>query len=255
MMIDAAIDITKKDYILYLADNAMVLGHRLSEWCGHGPVLEQDIAITNIALDQVGLARNLYGYLAELEGGNATEDTYPYHRDVLDFKNMLLVEVPNGDWGQTLVRQMLYDTWAIHYYEALSASTDERLAALAAKSLKEIRYHHKYSSEWVIRLGDGTEESHRRMQDAVDILWAYSEESLQPITFELEAARSFGVDVEALATKVRERRSSILREATLTEPQDVWQQTGGKIGQHTEHLGYILADLQHYQRMYPDAKW
>lgn len=254
-MTSVTIDTTKKDYILYLADNAMVLGHRLSEWCGHGPVLEQDIAITNIALDQVGLARNLYAYLAELEGGDATEDTYPYHRDVLDYKNMLLVEVVNGDWGQTLVRQMLYDTWALHYYEALAKSTDERLAALAAKSLKEIKYHHKYSSEWVIRLGDGTEESHQRVQEAVDTLWPYSEECLRPITYELEAAKDFGVDVEAIASTVRDRRLAILSEATLTEPKDVWQQTGGKIGQHTEHLGFILADMQHYQRMYPDAKW
>lgn len=247
---------TSTPYLLYLADNALILGQRLSEWCGHGPVLEQDIAITNIALDQIGLARNLYQYCAEIDGGSATEDTYPYHRDVLDFKNMLLVERPNGHWGDTIVRQMIYDTWALAYYGRLSASTDQRLAAIAAKSLKEIRYHNKYSSEWVIRLGDGTVESRQRMQTALEDAWPYSQECLQPTPLEIQAADSgLGVDLASIAEEVSERRSTIVDRATLTIPTDVWQQSGGKEGRHTEHLGFILADLQFYQRTYPNSKW
>jgi ring-1,2-phenylacetyl-CoA epoxidase subunit PaaC len=245
-----------KEYILQQADNALILGQRLGEWCGHGPILEQDIALTNISLDQIGLARNLYTYLAELEGGGATEDDYPFKRDVFDFYNLLLLEQPNTDFAYTIVRQFLYDSFAIEFYQALSESSDERLAALAEKSLKEIKYHFKYSSEWMIRLGDGTEVSHQKIQTALNDLWMYSQECFEISPADEWAVKEgVGVDLNLIRDGVNTRRSEVIKEATLEEPTASWFQTGGKKGVHSEHLGFILADLQYYQRAYPDSVW
>lgn len=245
-----------KEYILQQADNALILGQRLGEWCGHGPILEQDIALTNISLDQIGLARNLYTYLAELEGGGATEDDYPFKRDVFDFYNLLLLEQPNNDFAYTIVRQFLYDSFALEFYQALSESSDERLAALAEKSLKEIKYHFKYSSEWMIRLGDGTEVSHQKIQTALNDLWMYSQECFEITPADEWAVKEgVGVDLNLIRDGVNTRRSEVIKEATLEEPTASWFQTGGKKGVHSEHLGFILADLQYYQRAYPDSVW
>jgi ring-1,2-phenylacetyl-CoA epoxidase subunit PaaC len=249
-------DSTRIDYILHLADNALILGHRNSEWCGHGPVLEQDIAISNIALDALGQARNFYQYAAELTGNGATEDTLAYLREVVDFKNCLLTELPNGDWAQTVLRQFFFSAYQYQFYHQLQNSTDQRLAAIAEKSLKEVTYHLRWSSEWVIRLGDGTEESHTRIKNALDFLWPYTGELCTASNYELEAAKeNYGIDVSQLQEAWQVQVKNILEEATLTVPANAWMQSGGKEGRHTEHLGYILAEMQHLQRAYPGAEW
>ncbi len=246
----------KIKYLLQIADNAMIIGHRLSEWCGHGPILEQDIAMTNIALDHLGLARNLYQYCARLEGGGKTEDDYPYKRDVRKWRNLLLCEQDNGDFGKTITRQFLYDTFNLQFLTALQDSHDEHLAAIAAKSLKETTYHLQYSGDWMIRLGDGTEESHDRIQKSVNDLWMYADESF----LESEADRwalneKIGVDLNALKLPTQNNRTEILKEATLQIPESGWTQQGGKEGKHSEQLGYILSDLQFLQRAYPNSVW
>lgn len=254
------------DYILHLADNALILGQRNSEWCGHGPVLEQDIAITNISLDLIGQARSLYQYAAERINSDtgdqpATEDTLAYLRDVRDFKNCLLCELPNGDWGQTILRQFFFSSYQLALYQRLQESTDPTLAAIAEKSLKEVTYHVRWSSEWVIRLGDGTEESHARMRQAIDVLWMYTGELFVPATYEKDAFDTgIGVNVTELQPAWEMRVNEVFSEATLpssiTELQSTkWMQTGGKQGMHTEHLGYVLAEMQFMQRAYPGCEW
>jgi len=243
-------------YILHLADNTLVLGQRLGEWCGHGPVLEQDIALTNISLDLIGQARLYYQYAAIVDGQGHTEDFFPYHRDGWDFFNVLLVEQPNGDWGQTIIRQFLFDSWHYYFLEALMKSSDSQLASIAEKSLKEVTYHLRYSSEWVIRLGDGTEESNDRMQQGLDMLWRYSEEFFNIAPYE-QTLLPDGISVhqEQLRQKVSMKRAEIFTRATLTPPTGELQQTGGKLGHHTEHLGYILTELQYVQKSYPGLEW
>jgi len=251
------------DYTLHLADNALIIAQRNSEWCGHGPVLEQDIAITNISLDLIGQARSLYQYAAELinsnnsSGGEATEDTLAYLRDARAFKNCLLTEQPNGDWAQTILRQFFFSTYQYLLYQQLQQSTDATLAAIAEKSLKEVTYHLRWSSEWVIRLGDGTEESRNRMLNAIDELWMYTGEMFIPVEYESNvAAEGIGVDVTSLKDQWDQRVNEIFAEATLPVPSvGAWSQTGGKEGIHTEHLGYILAELQFMQRAYPNSEW
>ena len=255
------------EYTLHLADDALILGHRNSEWCGHGPVLEQDIAITNISLDLIGQARNFYQYAAELindstsasfETGNdeETENTLAYLRDVRQFKNCLLVEQPNGDWAKTLLRQFLFSTYQFYLYEQLQNSNDETLAAIAEKSLKEVTYHLRWSSEWVIRLGDGTNESHQRMLNAIDELWVYTGELLIAASYELrDMSTPQGFDLTILKPKWEEKVKDIIVEATLPWPGECFQQVGGKEGKHSEHLGYILAELQYMQRAYPGCEW
>lgn len=253
---------TLYNYTLHLADNALILAQRNSEWCGHGPVLEQDIAITNISLDLIGQARSLYQHAAELKNeiaGNdeITEDTLAYLRDVREYKNCLLVEQPNGDWAQTILRQFFFSTYQYGLYQQLLQSTDTTLAAIAEKSLKEVTYHVRWSSEWVIRLGDGTQESHDRLENALDELWAYTGELFTPASYELEAVKGgFGVDVNALKAAWEQKVTEVFDEATLPAvAADVWMQTGGKEGMHGEHIGYILAELQYMQRAYPGAEW
>ncbi len=243
-------------YVLQLGDNALILSYRLSEWCGHGPVLEQDIALTNIALDLLGQARLLLTYAGELEGQGRTEDDLAGFRDAHQFRNVLLVEQPNGDWAHTIVRQFFFDVYHYYHYQALLQSCDERLAAIAQKALKEVTYHLRYSSEWTIRLGDGTEESHRRMQEAVDDLWMYTGELTTSNDVERQAAETgVGSDLEQIRPLWEAKVQEVLQEATLRLPTNNWMQSGGKDGRHTEHLGYILAEMQFMQRAYPGLQW
>ena len=258
----------REAYTLHLADDALILGHRNSEWCGHGPVLEQDIAITNISLDLIGQARYFYQYAAKLMNvqkvspfggdleGDVTEDKLAYLRDNREFKNCLLVEQPNGDWAKTILRQFLFSAYQYFLYQELQNSKDKQLAAIAEKSLKEVTYHLRWSSEWVIRLGDGTGESHQRMLDAIDDLWIYTGELFLATGYELQAAsQGIGVNTGDFRVKWEEKIKEIFTEATLPLPGKVFMQTGGKEGRHSEHLGYILADLQFMQRAYPGCEW
>jgi len=239
------------NYTLHLADNSLILGQRNSEWCGHGPVLEQDIAITNISLDLIGQARNFYQYAATIIGNGATEDSLAYLRKEREFRNCLLVEQPNSDWAQTILRQYFFSQYQYLLYQQMQQSSDEQLAAIATKALKEVAYHLRWSSEWVIRLGDGTEESHKRILKAIDELWRYTGELFVPADFEKEAGIDFDKIKENWFLKVKK----VLDEATLPVPEKVFMQSGGKEGKHTEHLGYILTELQYLQRTYPGCEW
>ncbi len=241
----------KISYLLFLADSHLILGQRNAEWCGHGPVLEQDIAITNISLDLIGQARNYYQYAASLMGEGHTEDSLAYLRTEREFKNCLLVEQPNGDWAQTTLRQFFFSTYSFFLLEQLINNEDASIAAMAEKALKEVSYHKRWSSEWVVRLGDGTEESHRRMNEALSELWRYTGEFFQPASYE----SGLSIDLTEIKTKWENSVREILSLATLTWPAQTFMQTGGKTGVHTEYLGYILSELQYMQRTYPHASW
>ena len=266
-------------YTLRLDDDALIIGHRVSEWCGHGPVLEQDIALTNTSLDHLGRARTLYQYAAEqfnglpaeekknvftsvaiqslVEAGeDLEEDDLAYLRDGWDFRNLLLLEQPNIDWAYTIARSFFYDTFNYFFFQQLAGCKDESLAAAAEKSLKEVTYHLRWSSEWVVRLGDGTEESHKRIQQAVNELWAYTGELfIMNDTDKAIQHEGTGVDLAAIKPLWMERVSTIFEEATIDMPTGTWMQQGGKEGRHTEQLGYILAELQFMQRAYPGMAW
>jgi ring-1,2-phenylacetyl-CoA epoxidase subunit PaaC len=298
---------TRIDYTLHLADNALILGHRNSEWTGHGPILEQDIALSNIALDLIGQARNCYQYAARLinesqparAGKNAvappvplpndatevTEDSLAYLRDGWDFRNCLLVEQANGDWAKTVLRQFFFSAYQFYLYEELQHSRDSQLAAIGEKSYKEVSYHLRWSSEWVIRLGDGTAESHGRMERALGDLWKFTGELFLPAAYERQlAAEGIAVDLPSIQPKWEEKVRQILEEAQFpvlvaapgsgtghdsgsatTKDRGTgkdrsasggpWMQTGGKEGRHTEHLGYVLAEMQFLQRAYPGCEW
>ncbi|HXB35179.1 MAG TPA: 1,2-phenylacetyl-CoA epoxidase subunit PaaC [Puia sp.] len=244
------------EYALHLADNALILGHRNSEWTGRGPILEQDIALSNISLDLIGQARYLYQYAARLIGSDTTEDELAYGRDSWDFRNCLLVEQDNGDWGKTVLRQFLFSAWQYYFYERMQQGQDRELAAIAGKSLKEVTYHLRWSSEWVIRLGDGTEESHARMERALDQLWQFTGELFVPANYERAlSAEGVAVDSEQLGPLWRGRVEEVFGEAQLSPPDAAWMQKGGKEGRHTEHLGYLLAEMQFLQRTYPGCEW
>lgn len=244
------------EYVLRCADNNLILGHRLSEWCGHGPVLEQDIALTNIALDLLGQSRMYLQYAAELIGDEETEDTLAFLRDAMQFRNCLLVEQPNGDFAHTMVKHLIYDAYHYFFTTELKNSSDSKLRDIAEKSLKEITYHRKYTSEWSIRLGDGTEESHQRMQRALEDLWTFKGELLTPDPLDNEMAKTgIGVDLDSIAPKVNSYLDSILERATLTKPEVAIYRDGGKKGIHSEHLGFILAEMQFMQRTYPGQNW
>jgi ring-1,2-phenylacetyl-CoA epoxidase subunit PaaC len=260
------------DYVLQLADNALILGHRNSEWTGHGPILEEDIALSNISLDLIGQARNFYQYAAELinqgrtdQGelpahlyvkGKATEDTLAYWRESAEFRNCLLAELPNGDWGRTILRVFLFSCFQYGLYAQLEKSADKTLAAIGEKSLKEVAYHLRWGSEWVMRLGDGTAESRRRMQEAVHYLWPYTGELFEPVLYE-KAGVSGGIFADCAFIKSwwEQKTESVLDDATLTSPKDIWMQSGGKTGRHTEHLSYLLGEMQSVQRAYPNHNW
>lgn len=244
------------DYSLHLADNALIIAQRNAELCAHGPILEQDIAITNITLDLIGQSRNFYQYAAVLKADGSTEDSLAYLRDVRAFKNCLITEIPNGDWGQTILRQFLFSSFQFLLFQQLQHSKDVQLAAIATKSLKEITYHVRWSSEWVIRLGDGTKESRNRMLKAIDALWTYTGEFFIPVEYETQSAlEGFGVDVTTLKKEWEVKVIAVFEEATLAVPEKSFYQTGGKTGVHTEQLGFILSDLQFLQRAYPGAEW
>ncbi len=247
---------TLLNYILQIADNSLILGSRISEWCGHGPVLEQDIALTNIALDLIGQARSLFQYAAEVEGQGRTEDDLAYLRIAREYRNVLLVEQPNGHFGTTIARQFLFDAYHYPFYKALMNSKDETLAAIAEKSLKEVTYHLRFSSEWMIRLGDGTDESHEKVQNALYDLWPYTGELFVPSETDNSALEmGIGVDLSGIKNFWNEKVDEILKIATLEKPQDGWMQSGGKQGKHSEHLGFILAEMQYLQRTYPGQEW
>jgi ring-1,2-phenylacetyl-CoA epoxidase subunit PaaC len=239
------------NHLLHLADTTLILAQRNAEWCGHGPILEQDIAITNISLDLLGQSRNFYQYAATLIGGDADEDKLAYLRKEREFKNLLLVEQSNGDWGQTILRQYLFSQFQYLLFEQLQHSKDEQLAAITTKALKEIKYHVRWSSEWVIRLGDGTEESKQRMLKAIDELWRYTGEMFVPAEYE----NLLAIDFTALKSEWLQKVTAIFEAAMLSIPENTFMQSGGKTGMHTEHLGYILTELQYLQRTYPNSQW
>lgn len=246
--------LSHKEIILMLADNAMILGQRLAEWCGHGPILEQDIAITNIALDLIGEARLYYQYIAEIE--DKTEDDYPMQRDVRAFKNVLLVEQPNGNWADTIIRQLIFDTYHYYLLEALTQSNDSRITAIAEKSIKESAYHLSYSGEWSIRLGDGTSESHSKCQEALNKLWRFRDELFLPTPFEAYGQNE-GIypDLQLIKQKSDNKITEIIEMATLHIPSNTYPMIGGKTGVHSEYLGFILSDMQYLQKSYPDVTW
>jgi ring-1,2-phenylacetyl-CoA epoxidase subunit PaaC len=255
----ASITVAESPLVLYAlrrGDDALILGHRLSEWCGHAPMMEEDMALANIGLDLIGQARELYSYAGVSEGAGRDEDAYAYLRDVRQYRNLLLVEQPNGDFARTMVRQLFYSAFADPYWRAMMASTDETLAAIAAKSEKESAYHLRHASEWVIRLGDGTEESHRRAKAAVDDLWAFTGELFHRDDSDAALIDSGAiVDPETLRAEWTATVSSVLQTATLTAPASGWMQKGGRSGQHSEHLGHLLSELQTLQRSFPGASW
>ncbi|MFC7704348.1 1,2-phenylacetyl-CoA epoxidase subunit PaaC [Plastorhodobacter daqingensis] len=242
------------DFLLRMGDNCLILGHRVSEWCGHGPVLEEDIALANVALDLIGQTQLWLGLAGTIEGRGRDADALAYRRDAQGFRNLLLTEIPNGDFGHTLMRQFLFDAWHLPMLKALEGSSDPRLAEIAAKAVREVAYHLERSGDLVIRLGDGTEESHRRMQTALEALWPYTGEMFMD-----DAGDARLAGVAPLPSSLRDAwqatLSEVLSEATLQQPADGYMHRGGKRGVHSEHLGFILAEMQFLQRAYPDATW
>lgn len=244
------------EYLVRLGDNSLILGQRLAEWCGKSPVLEEELALMNVGLDLVGQARLLLDYAGKIEGKGRDEDALAFHRDAQAWRNFLLVEQPNGDFAKTMARQLFFDCFQYLQFEALCLSADKTLSEIAVKSLKEITYHKRHSSDWVIRLGDGTEESHKRMQNAIDELWGFT-----PELFDMDALdkrlveANIGVDATSLRQNWDAMINAVLEEATLERPEETWSVRGSKEGKHSEHLGYILAEMQFLPRAYPDATW
>lgn len=257
-------------YSLHLADNALILAQRNAEWTGHGPVLEQDIAITNISLDLLGQARNFYQYAASLYNGfsdeekkvvgkyiprlwkdynrELQEDDLAFLREEQQYLNLLITELPRGDWAQSVLRQFIFSAFQFHLYEQLQNIPDQQLAAIAEKSIKEVTYHLRWSSEWVIRLGDGTEESNYRVKNALADQWMFTGEMFAPASYEL-------INLASLKDGWTKKVETVLTQATLELPKQTWMQRGGKEGRHTEHLGFLLAEMQYLQRTYPNAAW
>ncbi|MDE2331362.1 MAG: phenylacetate-CoA oxygenase subunit PaaC [Bradyrhizobium sp.] len=255
----ASISVCETPLVLYTlrrADDALILGHRLSEWCGHAPMLEEDMALANMGLDLLGQARELYGYAAKVEGRSNDEDRFAYLRDVRQYRNLLLVEQPNGDFARTMVRQFFYAVFADLYWRGMMRSSDTTMAAIAARSEKESAYHVRHSSEWIVRLGDGTEESHRRAQAAIDDLWAYTGEMFAVDDSERGLIeRGIAIDPAALRAPWLKTIAAVVGEATLALPGNDWMQKGGRGGRHSEHLGHLLSELQSMQRSFPGATW
>ena len=243
-------------YALALGDDALILAHRCGEWIAHAPELEEDVALANIGLDLLGQARLLLSYAAEVEGAGRDEDALAYLRDERDFLNLQLVERPNDDFAATMARLLFFSTYTTSLYDRLSASTDERLAAIAAKALKEVAYHHEHAVSWVVRLGDGTQESHRRMQAGLARMWPYVAEVFDSGWLDSGLlGEGVAVDVATLRPEWDERVSAVLTEATLETPTPSWTATGGRRGVHTEAMGYLLAEMQHLHRSHPGATW
>jgi len=243
-------------YILGIADNSLILGQRLGELCGHGPNLETDIALTNISLDLLGQTRNYYQYIAKLKGENTTEDDIAFMRSEREYLNVLLVEQPNNHFGYVMARQFYFDVFHLLLMKELQNSKDETLVAIAKKGIKEVSYHLRFSSDWVRRLGDGTEISNKKIQDGINDLWRYTNELfLQTEEDKAMVEIGIGVDVTKLKEEYYRQVSEVLTEATLIVPTETYFQKGGKQGIHTEHMGFILAELQYMQRTYPNLKW
>ncbi|HEY2379335.1 MAG TPA: 1,2-phenylacetyl-CoA epoxidase subunit PaaC [Gemmatimonadaceae bacterium] len=246
----------RAEYLLRLGDDRLVLGHRLSEWCGHAPILEEDIALANIALDLVGQATLLLGRAGTVEGKGRDADALAYLREAVEFRNALLVELPKGDFALTIVRQLFFGVFVLLQAEALQKSTDRDLAGIAAKGVKESRYHVRHSADWVVKLGAGTEESHARTQRGVDDLWRYTGELfLADDVDRAVAAESFGVDPSTLESAWQATVRDVLSRAGLTIPATTYMQRGGREGRHTEHLGHMLAEMQIVARSHPGASW
>ena len=243
-------------YTLRLADNALVLAQRLSEWTGHGPFLEEDLALTNITLDTFGTATSLLDYAAKVENKNRDADALAYRRNEREFTNVLLVEQDNGDYAKTMLRQVLIDAYNVLLYTELSKSKDETLAGISQKAIKEVSYHYRHSSSWVIRFGDGTEESHTKIQTALNELWRFTGELFEQDDVETALVKQgIAVDVKAFQAKWEKQLDELFAKANLKKPETVFMQSGGRKGIHTEHLGYLLSEMQTLPRMLPDAKW
>lgn len=250
----------KKDdlvnYVIALGDDSLILGQRLSEWCYHAPFLEEDLALANVALDFIGRAQMFYDYASQLEEGARSADEIAFLRDTRDYRNLLIMELPVGDFAFTMARQFMVDAYNYLYLQKLLKSSDITLAAIAAKAIKETDYHLRRSQEWVLRLGDGTDESHRRIQKAFDELWGYGAELFGMSTCETTLlSEAVSVDRTALSADWNKRVSEVLQQATLKVPSDDWQVRGGREGLHTEHHGHILAEMQYLQRTYPGLEW
>lgn len=242
--------------LLRIADSCLVLSQRLTGWCGHAPTLEEDIAVANVALDLLGQARGLLTRVGEVEGAGRDEDALAYLRDPADYHNLLLVEQPNGDFGQSMLRQLLFDAWAVELWPQLARSTDPVAAGIAGKAAKEARYHFRRSAGWVVRLGDGTPESRRRMRSALELLWPYSGEAFLDDAVDVAAAESGTVPLPSgLAGAYRDRLTAVLTEATLPVPPDPWWQRGGRQGRHGEQLSLLLTEMQVVHRAHPGALW
>ena len=244
------------DYVLRLGDDSLILGQRLGEWTGHAPSVEVDLSLANMALDLIGQATLFLGHAGTLEGKGRDGDRLAFHRDVLDFRNCLLVEQPNGDFAQTMARQFLFSTWQKMLFDHLAGSSDETIAAIAAKAVKEVAYHEELSAEWVIRLGDGTDESRTRMQDGLDWMWRFVPELFEAdVTSQAAVRCGYGVDPASFRGEFDDLVDAVLTEATLERPKDQRPILGGRRGHHSEHLGHLLAVMQFLPRTYPDAVW
>jgi ring-1,2-phenylacetyl-CoA epoxidase subunit PaaC len=244
------------EYLLRLGDDRLVLGHRLSEWCGHAPILEEDIAQANIALDLIGQASLYLHHAGEVEGKGRSEDALAYFREAVEFRNLLIVELPNGDFAFTVLRQFLFDAFSFHLLQQLEKSTHAELGGIAAKGYKEVRYHLRHSSEWVQRLGDGTDESHARAQRALDELWRFTGEMFETDDIdERLVAAGIAADVKAIEPKWKAMVSEVLSRATLEIPENAAMMTGGRRGRHTEYLGHMLSEMQIVARSHPGAEW
>jgi ring-1,2-phenylacetyl-CoA epoxidase subunit PaaC len=244
------------EYLQRLGDDRLVLGHRLSEWCGHAPILEEDIALANIALDLIGQANNLLQLAGKVEGAGRDQDALAYFREAVAYRNALISELPPGDFAFTIVRQLLTSVQSMLLLEGLQRSATTDLAGISAKALKEVRYHARHCADWVVKLGDGTEESHRRAQRALDDLWCYTGELFETDDVERRlVARGIGVDVSTLRDAWRVQIAAVLERATLTLPVDGFMLRGGRVGRHTEHLGHMLAEMQIVARSYPGVTW
>jgi ring-1,2-phenylacetyl-CoA epoxidase subunit PaaC len=246
----------KFEYLLRLGDSSLIIGHRLSEWCGHGPILEEDIALINIALDFVGNATSILAYAGQVEGKGRDEDALAYMRDERGYRNLLITEQPNGDYANTIARQFLFDTYMYFLYEELKNSKDETIAAIAVKSHKEITYHLRHTTEWMYRLGDGTAESHERIQNGLNDLWMFTSEMFDMDEVDAILIKEGIVpDLNIVKAAWEKRVKEVIAEATLTIPTTLFKQKGSKEGKHSEHLGFLLAEMQYVHRSFPNAKW
>ncbi|MCA1654256.1 MAG: 1,2-phenylacetyl-CoA epoxidase subunit PaaC [Sphingomicrobium sp.] len=250
------VDSARADYLLRLGDDSLILSQRLAEWCGHAPSVEVDLSLANLGLDLIGQATLFLNYAGELEGKGRDGDRLAFHRDALAFRNCLLVEQPNGDFAQTIARQFLYSTYSLGLFEALTSSTDQRIAEIAAKAVKEVRYHAELSADWVIRLGDGTEDSRARMIAGFDWFWRFVDELFDMDEVERQlVAEGIAADKSALRPAFDATLASVLKEATIDMPPLPYAIRGGRVGHHSEHLGHLLATMQYLPRAYPDAVW